>query len=111
VRNKPNTVIDPDTPLGTLINVFTVEPSKQQGLIDLLDRATEEVMRHQPGFISANIHRSLDGRHVANYAQWQTADAFERMLENPEAQAHMKLATDIATVQPVLYQVASVHHI
>ena len=38
-------------------------------LIDLLVEATEETMRHRDGFISANFHKSLDGRHVANYAQ------------------------------------------
>jgi hypothetical protein len=44
----------------TLINTFKVAPDRQQA-IDLLDRATVNVMRKQPGFISANIHRSLDG--------------------------------------------------
>jgi quinol monooxygenase YgiN len=111
MKSKPKTTIEPESDICTLINVFTVEPEKQQALIDLLDSATEEVMRHQAGFISANIHRSLDGRQVANYAQWETAEAFQSMLRNPAAQAHMNRATDMATVQPVLYQVVSVHHI
>ncbi|MGH7866163.1 MAG: antibiotic biosynthesis monooxygenase [Candidatus Dormibacteraceae bacterium] len=42
----------------TLINVFTVDPEKQDRLVKLLDTATEETIRHLPGFISANIHRS-----------------------------------------------------
>jgi hypothetical protein len=31
------------------------------------------------------------------------------MLENPEAQLHMRKATEIAKAAPALYQVASVH--
>ena len=49
----------------TLINVFTVAPEHQQELIEVLDRATVQVMRHLPGFVSANIHRGLDGTRVA----------------------------------------------
>jgi quinol monooxygenase YgiN len=53
----------------TLVNVFTVSPDKQIELADLLVRATEETMRHLPGFISASIHRSVDGTKVIHYAQ------------------------------------------
>jgi hypothetical protein len=52
----------------TLINVFAVEPQDQQRLVDLLIEATEKTMKGLPGYVSANFHRSLDGRHVANYA-------------------------------------------
>jgi quinol monooxygenase YgiN len=48
----------------TLINVFTVEPARQQELIELLVRATESSVRHADGFISARLHRSLDGTKV-----------------------------------------------
>ena len=52
----------------TLINIFTVEPEKQQKLVALLIEATEQTMKNMPGFVSANIHRSLDGKKVVNYA-------------------------------------------
>lgn len=32
--------------------------------------ATDEVLRHLPGFVSANVHRGLDGTTVVNYGQW-----------------------------------------
>ncbi len=47
-----------------VINVFTVEPANQQRLIDLLAEATERSVRHAAGFISARLHRSLDGTKV-----------------------------------------------
>lgn len=109
--DAPSTAIRPDEPLVTLINVFTVEPDHQQQLVDLLDGATEQVMRHRPGFVSANIHTSLDGTQVANYAQWRSREDFEAMLADPEAQEHMQQARAMAAAQPQLYTVASVHHI
>ncbi len=48
-------------------------PEQQQRLVDLLVEATEAVMKYQPGYVSANIHKSLDGTRVTNYAQWRSA--------------------------------------
>ncbi|MDB5928168.1 MAG: Antibiotic biosynthesis monooxygenase [Betaproteobacteria bacterium] len=64
--------IEKGSGLLTLINVFTVEPQKQQKLVTLPIEATEQTMKHMPGFVSANIHRSLDGKKVVNYAQWES---------------------------------------
>src|ERR1700731_3776325 len=43
------------------INVFTVTQANQQRLVDLLTRATDGFVNRAPGFISATLHRSLDG--------------------------------------------------
>jgi heme-degrading monooxygenase HmoA len=93
----------------TLINVFTVAPEDQQRILDLLVEATESVMRGLPGFVSANLHKSLDGTKVANYAQWRSREDFEAMLENSEAAMHMKKAAEIAEkFEPRLYEVSFV---
>ena len=42
----------------TLINVFTVDPTHQQRLVELLTRATEVEVSHAPGFVSASLHRA-----------------------------------------------------
>jgi quinol monooxygenase YgiN len=89
----------------TLINVFTVEPQDQQRLVDLLIEATEKTMKGLPGYVSANLHRSLDGRHVANYAQWRSPQDFQAMLQNPEAQTHMEEIHKLATNEGSLYEV------
>lgn len=96
----------------TLINVFTVEPAKQQQLVDFLVGATETTMRHLPGFISANIHKSLDGTRVVNYAQWRSVEDFQAMLNTPEAVPHMRHASALAvSLEPKLYEVAEVCNI
>jgi len=103
------TYISQDQDVTTLINVFTVAPENQQRLLDLLADATESVMARQPGFVSANLHRGLDGTSVANYAQWRSREDFEAMLGNREAQAHMGKAHELAEVEPRLYEVAFSH--
>src|SRR5256885_11945039 len=105
------TTIDANANLATLINVFTVDPARQRDLVDVLVTATEEVMRHRPGFVAANIHAGAEGTRVVNYAQWESAEAFRAMLADPECQGHMKAALELAAADPQLYTVESVHHI
>jgi quinol monooxygenase YgiN len=109
VKPTATTTISAEADVITLINVFEVEPEKQDELVRLLERATVEVMMHLPGFVSANLHRSLDGKRVANYAQWASSEDFHRMLGNPAAQGHMREAAAMAKAVPALYRVASVH--
>lgn len=98
-----------DAPIVTLINVLEVPAERQSELVEILEKATHEVIRRFPGFISASIHRGLDGVHVANYVQWRTMEDFERMFADPEAQVHIRAATAIAKASPFHYRVSSVH--
>lgn len=95
---------------ATLVNVFTVEPERARRLADLLTAATDEVMQHVDGFISANIHLSTDGTRVVNYAQWRNAAAFEAMLQDPTAREHMAKCAELTiSFDPHIYTVESVH--
>jgi heme-degrading monooxygenase HmoA len=98
--------ISKDNKVATLINVFTVEPENQQKVVDMLVETTDRVMKHIPGFVSASIHKSLDGVRVVNYAQWRSKEDFEAMRNSPEAQKHMKPFFEIAKVDFHLYKVA-----
>lgn len=87
-----------------LINTFTVEPADSEALLKILSDATEQVIRHMPGFISVKLHVSSDKRHVANYARWRSMEDLQAMMQDPEAQSHMKTAADIAaSFQPIYY--------
>jgi quinol monooxygenase YgiN len=103
------TTINKGDDVVTLINVFTVEPEHQQHLVDLLVEATEAVMKRQPGFVSANIHKSLDGTHVANYAQWKSREEFEAIFSNPEVIPHMQNILTFAKADGHLYEVSYTH--
>jgi quinol monooxygenase YgiN len=69
--------ISKENKVVTLVNVFTVEPGNQQKVVDMLVKATETTMKKIPGFVSASIHKNLDGVRVVNYAQWRSAQDFE----------------------------------
>src|ERR1700712_2046273 len=104
------TIIQQHSQYATLINVFVVEPERATELAELLTRSTEEGMRHLDGFRSANIHVSTDGTRVVNYAQWESAEAFQAMLADSTARVHMQEAAAIASsFDPHLYTVESVH--
>ncbi len=105
------TTIAENTDLVTLINVFTVEPSNQQQLLDLLARATDTSVRDMPGFISAALHRSVDGTKVTMYAQWKSAEHYrhyQSMRSNPAAAPYVEQALAIAKFDPGMYEVVKV---
>ncbi len=89
----------------TLINVFTVEPSNQQQLVELLTLATESSVRNIPGFISSSLHRSIDGTKVTMYSQWRSIEDYQRMRENPMASPYLQQALAIAKFDPGMYEV------
>jgi quinol monooxygenase YgiN len=91
----------------TLINVFTVEPAHQRRLIDLLTEATERSVRHAPGFISARLHRSLDGTKVTMYAEWRSIADYEAMRADPGPLPYFQQALAIAKFEPGMYEVVS----
>jgi len=98
------TTIDNSSKICTLINVFTVEPGKQQALLEHLKEATERVVSKYPGYISANLHLGDDNITVTNYAQWASLEDYQNMLKDPAALDHLQLAASFAKeFKPVTY--------
>jgi quinol monooxygenase YgiN len=105
------TTIAENKDLVTSINVFTVDPSNQQALLDLLAHATDTSVREAPGFISAALHRSVDGTRVAMYAQWESAEHYQRyqsMRSNAGASPYVAQILAIARFDPGTYEVVKV---
>lgn len=67
---------------------FASTREDQEWLIQELRSFTEDTMRHQPGFISATLHKSFDGLTVINYARWRSAEDLKRARENPAMESH-----------------------
>ncbi len=87
-----------------LINVFTVEPKNQQRLIDILTAATVGSVDQEPGFMSATLHRSLDGSKVTMYAKWRSAEAYAAMRRKP-GRPFLGQALEIAKFEPSMYEI------
>ncbi len=71
-------------PVVAEIDIFPIEPERQQLLLDGLIEYVETVLKHQPGFVSGTVHRSCDGLRVINYVQWKNPAAYEACMGNQE---------------------------
>ena len=89
----------------TLINVFTVDPVNQQKLVDLLTLATQSTVQNITGFVSASLHRSLDGTKVTMYAQWRSQEDYQNMRNNATASPYLEEALTFAQFAPGMYEV------
>lgn len=94
----------------TLINIFKVQRSEQQRLIELPTQATENSVRNAPGFISARLHRSIDCTKVTMYAQWRSRREYEAMRADPAPLPYLNEALKIATFEPGMYEVVQEFH-
>jgi quinol monooxygenase YgiN len=94
----------------TLINVIAVNPENQQSLVAVLKEGTEALMSKRPGYISACIHVSKDGRRVINYSQWKSVKDIEAMRQHPDVGPYMKRVTDLGTFEAIACDVSYVHH-
>uniref|UniRef100_A0A7C3KE31 ABM domain-containing protein n=1 Tax=Oscillatoriales cyanobacterium SpSt-418 TaxID=2282169 RepID=A0A7C3KE31_9CYAN len=73
--------------VATFINVFTVEPTRQNTLIHRIQFDAENTISRQAGFIKAIIYRSLDGSKVINLVQWESIEASRAIHRNPDIAA------------------------
>jgi len=101
--------ISKNSGLITIINVFTVEPANQQELLSLLARATDTSVRHAKGFVSASLHRSLDGTKVTMYAQWRSTEDYQAMREDPTPLPYFQRALILARFEPGIYEVVETY--
>lgn len=67
----------------TQITVIESEPGKQAEALSLMTERAH-FMARQPGFISISLHRSLDGRRLVNYIQWQSRDLLQSAHQSQE---------------------------
>lgn len=88
----------------TQINVFTTTPDRQQALVDLLIEAATSV-KATPGWISASLHRSLDGTRVVNYAQCADMASWQAVMERLKAGNFLVRNKLLGTAAPGLYDV------
>ena len=93
-----------NTGVITQINVFTVPEGGQQPLIDLLKEGAAAV-RDIPGWLSASIHRSLDGTRVVNYAQATDKAAFDAVFERLVSKGFIERNRNLGTAHPGVYEV------
>ena len=100
------TTLSLDNSLTTVIIIFQVKPEQQQELIEAIEEFLETV-KTQPGFVSANLHKSIDGVKVANYAQWTNLEAFEAFRNNTAVQAKAAKLFEFDTPDSHVYEIVA----
>ena len=93
---------------ATFINTFRCEPSDQEEVVRINVDIIERVASKFPGFISASVHRSVDGTLVVNYLQWQSAEHLAAMQSSSEFQAIARRFAGLIQFEPHQYEVAHV---
>ena len=90
-----------------LINVYSCPPEQLDALMEFLGimvRAQCEI----DGFISATLHRGLNGKVAAVHAVWRSREDWKAMARSPAINAAMEPIMAIATFQPHLYDAGEV---
>lgn len=90
----------------TLINLFRVAPRDQLGLARVQLGDMYWYGNQQPGNLSANFHKSLDGERVFNYGQWRSPDALDGGRHSADFERHIaNMRFFDYQVAPTLYEV------
>jgi heme-degrading monooxygenase HmoA len=83
--------------------------SGRQGEAFALMRDRAKFMSRQPGFVSISLHRSLDGRRIVNYIQWESRSLLEAAHKSHEFRKEWAHFDDVTEgIDPHLYEVAEV---
>jgi hypothetical protein len=86
----------------TQINVFEVEPQNQDALAGLLMEAIQRVSA-MPGWVSASVHKSLDGKRVTNYAQAADYASWEGIVARLQGEGYFQRFQQLSKPNPCLY--------
>lgn len=94
--------------LVTQITIVEPEPGKQDEALSVMKQRAQ-FMARQPGFVSIVLYRSVDGKRIVNYIQWQSRELLKSAHHSPEFRKEWekfdRLTEDI---DPHLYEVAHV---
>jgi quinol monooxygenase YgiN len=93
----------------TVITTFETSPAHCFDLIDAVEAAYGEVIRHQPGFLAAGLHVNDARTRVCTYSQWLRREDYQAMLRTPEMRERNRhINTLCRSFEPVMYDVAAV---
>jgi quinol monooxygenase YgiN len=93
----------------TVITTFEMTPATAHDLLEKLQDAYDEVIRHQPGFIAAGLHMNDAMTRVCNYSQWRAREDYQAMLRTPEMRTrNREINTLCKGFEPVMYEVVGV---
>ncbi len=101
-------IIRADNQLVTQITFVEAEPDKQAEALGLMGERAR-FMARQPGCVSISLHRSLDGKRILNYVQWENRELLRIAHQAPEFRKEWDRFDTLADgIDPHLYEVAEI---
>lgn len=97
-----------DAQVITLVNLFTVEPTKLPSLLDVLRGGTETFFSEMPGFVSSSVLTAKDGRHAVNYSQWKSPEDIAGFRRDPRFAPYIQQLQALAKAEAIECDVAYV---
>lgn len=98
-------VIDQYRNILTVVAIYELDPSQVDEHVNELKSFVLNVAKGQPGFISSNLHVSLDKKRVVNYSQWKSEADYNDFWAKEEVQDKAKTFIDSVS-DKTLMQVA-----
>lgn len=90
------------------INRFNVHPDEVDQFLEAF-AATAELLKRQPGFISAQLHRGIAGSCVfLNYEIWESTKHFKRAATSPEFLSSVSGLPPSTVMSPHLFKKVAV---
>lgn len=87
-----------------LINEFDVKPDEAEQFLKAWAEHSE-YFKHQPGFISTQLHRGIGGSSMfVNYAVWESTELFKKALGNPESNSLLDKYPPSTIASPHLFE-------
>jgi heme-degrading monooxygenase HmoA len=87
-----------------LINKFNVAPDDADALLEAW-AADAAYLKQKPGFISAQLHRGVNGSSVFfNYAVWESMESFRNAFSDPVFQKSLARYPESTVGSPHLVQ-------
>lgn len=87
-----------------LVNKFNVADADVERFLQAWGEDAA-LMKRQPGFISAQLHRGIGGSGVfLNYAVWESVEAFRAAFSQPEFQEALRKYPENIVASPHLFQ-------
>lgn len=82
-------IISDQQDLLTAIVTFKCEPEQQDDLAGKIRAYITDFISKQEGLVSTHLHKSICGKRVVNYAQWQSMDHFKAFGEKAKTRPEL----------------------
>jgi Antibiotic biosynthesis monooxygenase len=87
-----------------LIDLWTVDPARREELVRRISEKIRSLTVERPGFISAQLYESVDGRVVMVSIRMRTVEDRQHLIDSPEAHAAFRELRAIAQSHSRLYR-------